>query len=135
LIIPQNPVLITANLTVSIRGCQVDEEPTSGNELCQDCGQISYNFDPTMPGGCTPCPDGATCEGRYVVPRRGRWHKSPCHIEIKECLSEDACRYRDRRGELQNFTQGYTDCNFNESALEEYGDLECNKVSSFIHEL
>eukprot|EP00210_Caulerpa_lentillifera_P000356 g349.t1 len=127
LIIPQNPVLITANLTVIVRGCQVDEEPTTGNELCQDCGQIAYNFNPLLPGGCTPCPAGATCEGRYIVPRRGKWHKSPCHIQIKNCLSEDACRYTDRRETLQQFTTSFTDCSMNDSVLEEYSEIQCNK--------
>eukprot|EP00210_Caulerpa_lentillifera_P003958 g3777.t1 len=121
------PSLRTFNVTVIVRECLVDEEPTSDRLTCQECDAVSYNFNTSQVGGCTQCPRNANCAGRYIVPNEGHWHKSPCHNTVQECLVEKACSYEERNDVLINFTNSSTHCNFNESKLEAYKDDLCNE--------
>jgi len=115
-IIPQISTIAESIVNVSVRNCYVGEEPTIENDLCQACDDFSYNFNVSKPGGCTPCPEGAMCKGRYIAPQDGYWHKGPCHNEITECITETACKYKTRHEHLSNFT---------ENGLS--GNLECLK--------
>lgn len=115
-------------LKIHVRNCQIGEEPTLDYELCQDCGNFSYNFNVSHPRGCTQCPEGSTCEGRYIVPMDGYWHKGPCHDIVKECIAEDACKSATRHEDILDFTRDLVDCNMTNSALEEYNNLQCNEV-------
>lgn len=124
---PNTVTLPSAEIVVQIRGCQVGEEPTVGGELCQKCDAVSFNFNPEQPGGCTPCPSDATCESRFIVPKDGYWHKSPCHVNVKECLTDEACSYGDRQNQLREFTDNLHDCGFNQSMLMEYSQVSCRE--------
>jgi len=122
-----NPSLETLVVVVMVRGCEVGEEPTRDGLTCQDCDAFSYNFDASQVGGCKECPNEATCEGRYIVPKNGHWHKSPCHDTVQECLAKEACTYQNREEALMNFTENSTDCNINRTTVDSYNDALCNE--------
>eukprot|EP00210_Caulerpa_lentillifera_P003966 g3785.t1 len=122
-----NSNIETLKADVIVRKCQVGEEPTSDGLTCQACDIFSYNFNVSKSNGCEGCPTHATCRGRFIVPKEGYWHKSPCHDTIKECLVEEACSYDNRSDALMKFTNNYTDCNTNETELEPYNEALCNK--------
>eukprot|EP00210_Caulerpa_lentillifera_P000359 g352.t1 len=126
-IIPDIVTINVAELTVIVRACFIGEEPTTDDVLCQPCDSYSYNFNPTKVGGCSPCPIEATCENRFIVPKEGYWHKSPCQINVKECLTEEACSYKERQKNLTDFSTDYFDCKFNQSMLELYGKELCRE--------
>lgn len=127
-IFPNTITLHEAEIVVEVRECRVGEEPTTNGELCQECDAVSYNFNPNEDGGCTPCPNDATCEGRYIIPKDGYWHKTPCHRSVKECLVEEACSYGTRQEKIINHPiSSFMDCGFNESMLVEYRDILCRK--------
>eukprot|EP00210_Caulerpa_lentillifera_P003959 g3778.t1 len=122
-----NLSLETFNVIVRVRECHIDEEPTEEGLICQVCDELSYNFDPSKPNGCEECPTDATCREKYIVPNEHHWHKSPCHDTIQECLIEKACSYENRNNALTNFTNNFTNCDFNETELETYNDELCNE--------
>lgn len=126
-IVPNTIMLKSVEIIVQVRECRIGEEPTVNGELCQECDAISYNFNPTKHGGCSPCPNDATCEGRFIVPNDGYWHKSPCHVNVKQCLSEEACAYRERQAQLNKHSVGLKDCDFNESMLMDYSEVLCRE--------
>jgi len=128
-----NKALETFNVTVMVRECIVGEEPTRDRLTCQECDAFSYNVNASEPGGCKECPNEATCSGRYIVPKNGHWHKSPCHDTIQSCLVEEACKYKDRLEVLTNSTKDSTDCKINETTLDSYGDELCNEVRCSFH--
>lgn len=128
-IIPQTMFSIQeATLMIQIRACRIDEEPTRGMLLCRACGNNSYNFEPTKHDGCAACPDKASCQGRYIVPEDGYWHKGPCHDNVAQCIRKDACTYADREGKLLDFSVDFTDCEFSRETLSLYGDELCSPV-------
>lgn len=122
-------VLEPTTLTISINDCGINEELTRDERSCQECCNGSYNFELSKIEGCTPCPKHATCDGIFVVSESGYWHKSPCHDKVTKCIVEKACNYPNRTEAIANFTQHYTDCDFNDTNLEEYGKIQCRKVS------
>eukprot|EP00210_Caulerpa_lentillifera_P003970 g3789.t1 len=122
-----NVALETLSMFVIVRECQIGEEPTSDRLTCQDCDAISYNFNPSEIGGCTQCPNGGNCSGQYIVPKKGYWHKSPCHNTVKECLVEKACSYENRNEALTMLTESFINCSSNEMQLEAYNDALCNE--------
>eukprot|EP00210_Caulerpa_lentillifera_P000407 g397.t1 len=123
----QNETLESLIVIVVVRECTVGEEPTNDRLTCQKCDPFSYNFDPSIPGGCTTCPKSADCSGNYIVPKDGYWHMSPCHDSTKECLTEEACKYDNRVETLTNFTKNFTECNMNETVLESYSMALCKE--------
>eukprot|EP00210_Caulerpa_lentillifera_P000404 g394.t1 len=123
----ENEELEPVIVIIVVRECQVGEEPTNNKLACQKCDVLSYNFDPTIAGGCTTCPEHANCAGRYIVPKEGYWHRSPCHDTVKKCLIEEACKYNERQETLTDFTQNFTDCNINEAMLESYSKALCKE--------
>eukprot|EP00210_Caulerpa_lentillifera_P006657 g6360.t1 len=125
-ITPNTVALPVLNLLIRIRQCQVGEESTRGGELCQECDVVSYNFDPKH-GNCTTCPNDANCEGRYIIPNEGFWHKSPCHVKVMRCLNDEACQYRGRQQKLANFTQDFVDCSMNTTTQNTYGVVLCHE--------
>lgn len=127
-----NCTLIGISLSIHVLGCHIGQELTQGKDLCQDCDASSYNFDVNKPRGCTPCPVGSTCKGPYIVPQDGYWHKGPCHNEVKECITEEACKYETRYKDLVIFTNNSIDCNMNSTALDLYNSKQCNKVCAFM---
>lgn len=128
-------ILEEGSLILYLRECKVGEEPTAGQERCQSCANVSYNFNPTKPRGCTACPKDATCEGRYIVPEPGYWHKSPCHKNVQSCLNDKACHESDRQNKLADFTKSFADCNITNGSRKAYEQALCQEVpcSSYIH--
>eukprot|EP00210_Caulerpa_lentillifera_P003973 g3792.t1 len=124
---PHTTSLPIAEIVVQVRGCQVGEEPTENGVLCQKCDAVTYNFNPAQPGGCTPCPSDATCNTRFIVPKDGYWHKSPCHKNVKECLTDEACSYSERQEKLKDYSKNLLDCQFNESMLLNYSEVLCRE--------
>eukprot|EP00210_Caulerpa_lentillifera_P003954 g3773.t1 len=122
-----NVALQVVNLTVNVRECRLGEEPTLERLACQQCDAISYNFNTSKIGGCTQCPSNGNCTGRFIAPKKGYWHKSPCHKNVQECLVEHACSFENRTNALMNFTTNVTDCNTTKSDLEAYNDALCNE--------
>lgn len=74
---PRLEGLEPVEIVLHVRQCQIGEVSTLGGEFCQDCDSISYNFNLTKTGTCSLCPERGTCEGRYIVPRDGAWHRGP----------------------------------------------------------
>eukprot|EP00210_Caulerpa_lentillifera_P008825 g8421.t1 len=126
-IIPSITGIELVNLRVHVRGCLINEEPTSSTQLCEECNALSYNFNTSKVDGCSTCPDTANCEGRYIVPKNGYWHQSPCQTKLKECLIEEACSYSNREQTLTNTTSDSTNCNFNKTTLDSYSKSQCAK--------
>jgi len=128
-VIPRNDdVLEAAKLTLVVRNCHINEQPTRDGTLCERCGEASYNFS-SSGGKCASCPEGANCSGTYIVPSKGYWHNSPCHDKVKKCIIEEACNFPNRTENLAHWTQNFTDCNFNNETLHEYEEAQCNEVS------
>lgn len=123
-----NPAFESIVVKVIVRECQVGEEPTRDRLTCQECDSVNYNFNPQIPSGCTLCPIGGNCTGRFIAPKKGHWHKSPCHDTVQKCLIEEACTYQNRHEVLINFTSDYTDCNINETTIDSYNNALCNEV-------
>eukprot|EP00210_Caulerpa_lentillifera_P000358 g351.t1 len=126
-VLPNAMSVNEVNITVIVRSCLIGEEPTSDDVLCQSCDAASYNFDPTEAHGCSPCPIEATCEERFIVPKDGYWHKTPCQINVEKCLTEEACSYSHRRDNLMYFSTEFFDCKFNQSILIYYGEVLCRE--------
>lgn len=78
-------------LHVTCRDCVIGEVSTLDGRLCLKCEATHYNFKPTG-GRCLVCPEDAHCDQWGIKPKRDHWIPSPCFPEVKECLSEDACR-------------------------------------------
>lgn len=91
---------------------------------CHECGSGQLSVD----GKCFECPAGATCNGQYVVPKDGRWHKTPCQIRTQRCLAEDACQFASRSEDIVDFTTGMTTCNMTEPQLKDYENTICDAV-------
>lgn len=127
-ITPRVASIKSATLTVHVRDCLIGEEPVSRPVLCQACGSNAYNFNTTKTNGCLPCPGEAICQGRYIVPEDGYWHKGPCHANIKQCIAEEACTYNNREARLYDFGVNLADCYINDKTLELYGERLCNKA-------
>lgn len=121
-------VLEPTTLTISISACGINEELTGDQSSCQECRNGSYNFNSSKVNGCTLCPKHATCDGLFVVIEDGYWQRSPCHDKLKKCIVEKACKYPNRTQYIDQFSQDDTDCDFNETKLEEYEEIQCNKV-------
>jgi len=115
-------------IVLHVRQCQVDEVSTLGGEFCQDCDSLSYNFDLTKTGTCTVCPGRGTCEGRYIVPKDGTWHRGPCDAQVAECLLEEACSYKERKETLRNLTRNMRSCEMEPLFTESYTNALCNEV-------
>eukprot|EP00210_Caulerpa_lentillifera_P006707 g6409.t1 len=127
-ITPQNIASIEeTTLMIQVRDCVVGETPIQDRVLCQECGENSYNFDPNNENGCTSCPETASCEGHYIVPKDGYWHKGPCNSQVKRCVLEDACTYDKRKQNLTDFSRNFIDCSFNNAILIAYGQMQCSK--------
>jgi len=126
-----NAAIEETTLKIQVRECVVGEEPTQKRRLCQECGVSAYNFDPETPNGCKPCPERATCEGRYVVPNDGYWHKGPCHVNITQCIKGEACTCEEREKGLLEFGLEFDNCTMSTETLLIYGQKLCSKVSSF----
>eukprot|EP00210_Caulerpa_lentillifera_P003968 g3787.t1 len=122
-----NSNIQTLEAMVIVRECQVGEEPTNDGLTCQACDAFSYNFNPLEIGGCKECPSAATCKGRFIIPKKGYWHKSPCHNSLQKCLVEEACSYDNRNDTIMKFTNNYTSCSTNETDLEAYNQALCNE--------
>eukprot|EP00210_Caulerpa_lentillifera_P003957 g3776.t1 len=117
----------TLNVSVIVRECQIGEEPTEDRLTCQSCDEFSYNFNTSEMERCEECPSDATCRGKYIIPKDGHWHKSPCHDTIQECFVEDACSLDMRYEALMNFTKNLNTCDLNKTELEAYNNELCNK--------
>eukprot|EP00210_Caulerpa_lentillifera_P003962 g3781.t1 len=119
--------LATVNLTVIVRECTVGEELLSNELVCQKCDAVSYNLNASGLGGCTQCPYGGDCRGKYIIPKKGYWHKSPCHNIVQKCLVEEACSYEKRQEKLMNFANDYENCTANTTGLVAYNDVLCHE--------
>lgn len=116
-------------IQVQIRNCSIGEHQTSNCILCQTCDSLSYNFEPSNQDGCFPCPRHGDCSGRFIIPKSGYWHSSPCSHHLKKCLNEEACRFDTRTEGLRNTTRNLESCNLTQTDAENYGDQQCRTVS------
>jgi len=131
-ITPHASSLDESILKIHVRNCYIGEQPTRDGKLCETCDAFSYNFNVDEPGGCTHCPEGSTCEGHYINPKDGYWHKGPCYDKVKECITEEACKYETRHHDLVKFTKNLNNCTMNTTSLETYNDVQCNEVGIFV---
>lgn len=118
------------NIIFMVRDCLVGEELTNSGKQCQSCDSVSYNFDP-KDAACQSCPEEGNCSGRYIVPIRNHWNKSPCHKKVQKCVTEEACNKKNRTENLLNYTANLPDCNMNETILHKYTELMCEEVLSY----
>eukprot|EP00210_Caulerpa_lentillifera_P004019 g3834.t1 len=123
----KDDILEATNLTIIVRQCHINEEPTSGKEFCKTCGAASYNFDTTKFNGCTQCPKEASCNGSFIVPIEGYWHKGPCHDRVKNCIVDKACKKSDRASVITDITRGLDDCHLSNETLDKYDEAQCHK--------
>eukprot|EP00210_Caulerpa_lentillifera_P004033 g3848.t1 len=127
-LVPKDDDMLGAvNLTVVVRDCLINEEPTTDRLLCQGCSAFQYNFNTSKARGCQKCPADAVCKGRFIVPTSGYWHKSPCHDKLKKCIVDKACKKQSRIKDLEELTQNKTNCTMDEATLEEYDKAQCHK--------
>eukprot|EP00210_Caulerpa_lentillifera_P003941 g3761.t1 len=117
----------TINVTVIVRECRMGEAFFSDLRACQECDALSYNFNVSGGGGCTQCPNGGDCTRQYIIPKKGYWHKSPCHSTVQECLVKEACSYDNRHETLVFITSNIIDCTINNCTLKAYNDELCNE--------
>jgi len=127
---PSEASLAPITLIVRILECEVGDELTDGGEICRKCGNAAYNFYP-ISGNCTACPPDATCEGRYITPKEGYWHESPCHAEVLRCLNDEACQYEDRQQKITNFIETFPGCKTNDTFDMSYDEVLCRPVFSY----
>jgi len=125
-------ILEATNLTILIRKCTLNEVSALDGKICLQCGEASYNFDLARKQVCVPCPENANCSTRYIKPKDGYWHKSPCHAKVKKCIVDKACQGQDRLEELDNFTRGFDNCNMSDGALSNYNKAQCHEVNMHI---
>jgi len=129
-IYPKNDYILKATtLTIMVRNCNINEESTWNMRLCEKCDVASYNFNLSSSAKCRLCPENANCTKRYIKPKHGYWHKSPCHANVKRCIVEEACKVQDRLGKLDNLTRNLDDCNLNDTMLSNYSKVQCREVS------
>eukprot|EP00210_Caulerpa_lentillifera_P006659 g6362.t1 len=123
---PNTAEIATEIISIQLFKCKINEESTSDQDLCQDCDALSYKFNPVN-GSCTPCPRGASCAKRYIVPKKGYWHKSPCHHRVMKCLKNNACQDQERQKKLEAFTEESSDCEMSDTTRESYSNILCSK--------
>eukprot|EP00210_Caulerpa_lentillifera_P000455 g438.t1 len=133
LLIPQSLsntgiIIDEAKLIISVRDCDLGEIFIEDEQICKECDAVSYSFDPQNDKTCKPCPKKASCEGQYIVPDKGKWHKTPCHNNIKDCVHQTACIYDDRDEKLRDFASDINGCHLNKSMIEKYGEALCSKA-------
>eukprot|EP00210_Caulerpa_lentillifera_P003953 g3772.t1 len=122
-----NPTFKSIYMIVIVRECRIGEEPTVDKLTCQDCDKLSYNFNPKKARGCKQCPNGGDCTGMFIVPKKGYWHKSPCHAQLQQCILEEACSCDNRYKTLMNITKNFTNCNFNKAQVDVYNNKLCHE--------
>eukprot|EP00210_Caulerpa_lentillifera_P004023 g3838.t1 len=123
----EDDILEKVNITISVRECVINEEPTSDKKFCEKCGIASYNFNITKVNGCTQCPKGASCNGSFIVPMEGYWHKGPCHDRVKNCIADKACKDANRAKAIANVTRSLDDCRISNETLDKYDEAQCHK--------
>eukprot|EP00210_Caulerpa_lentillifera_P004022 g3837.t1 len=123
----EDDILEMTTLTVNVRECWINEEPALKGKLCETCGDASYNFNISKVNGCTQCPKGASCNGSFIVPLEGYWHKGPCHDKVKICLADKACKKANRTTGIVDVTQGLDDCHPRDEILNKYNEVQCHK--------
>lgn len=129
-IYPTNDYLLKAtNLTISVRNCTINEESRWEMTLCAKCDATSFNFNLSSSAICRPCSENANCTTRYIKPKDGYWHKSPCHERVKRCIVEKACEVQDRIEKLNNLTRLLNGCNMTKATLANYSNAQCHEVS------
>lgn len=117
------------NISVEVRSCFVGESLALDSSVCVQCNAATYNFHPETANGCLPCPENGNYISSVIVPEKGHWHSFPCSEHIQRCLTDAACDFSDREEKLSDF-EDVTSCDFRESAIAEYGDLLCKRVST-----
>eukprot|EP00210_Caulerpa_lentillifera_P003972 g3791.t1 len=109
--------------------CGINEVLSRDRSLCRKCSDGAYNFIDSNNTRCTLCPRNANCNGRFIVPHEGYWHKSPCHDKLKKCIFEKACKFKNRTKSLIKFVEGINECiNTNTTTvLDKYKTKQCDK--------
>eukprot|EP00210_Caulerpa_lentillifera_P004011 g3826.t1 len=123
----EEDILQSVALIVHSDECGINEDLTKDKRSCHKCREGLYNFQPKEVEGCKTCPEGAECNGTYVVPNDGYWHKSPCHSKMKRCIVEDACKTTNRDERIANFSKDSIDCDLDQTRMEEYNDILCQE--------
>ena len=117
------------NITVELRGCSMGEVPSGNGTFCEPCTSSTYSFFPEEDDHCHPCPENGQCETAVILPNSGYWHKTPCSQRIQRCLTPDACESDRRDQGLEEMTADVDSCDFEESFIQNYTDVQCREVS------
>eukprot|EP00210_Caulerpa_lentillifera_P003992 g3808.t1 len=123
----EEDILQSATLIVQSDECGINEDLTKDKKSCHTCREGLYNFQPKEIEGCKTCPEGAQCNGTYIVPNDGYWHKSPCHSKVKQCIVKDACRRANRIQHITSFSENSIGCDLNQTRMEEYNEILCQE--------
>ena len=116
-------------IEVEVQRCKIGEESSEDKTSCEPCSAATYNFDlDDEDSECLPCPDNGNCTTRVVLPNRGYWHLTPCSTHIQKCLSTDACSNVSRQHALEELTNDVESCNFNETFVKSYTEIQCSEV-------
>ena len=115
-------------ITVMVRNCSIGETVAPATEVCQECSNTTYNFDPSA-RACWPCPENGNCETRVITPDDGYWQKTPCSKHIHRCLPTSSCKREGRTERLTDLVRDVTNCSFNQSMIESYTQAQCAEAS------
>ena len=116
------------NITVEVTGCSMGEVPSGNGTFCEPCTSSTYSFHPDEDADCHPCPENGKCETAVILPNSGYWHKTPCSQRIQRCLTPDACESDRRDQVLKEMTADVASCDFEESYIQNYTDVQCREV-------
>ena len=115
-------------ITVIVRNCSIGETVAPATEVCQECSNTTYNFDPSA-RACWPCPENGNCETRVITPDDGYWQKTPCSKHIHRCLPTLSCKREERSKKLTDLVRDVKNCSFNQSMIESYTQAQCAEAS------
>ena len=119
----------SVELVIQISSCTLNQVISENGDICQDCGDSSYNLQPEeRHPGCVPCPENARCDGKAIRPTNGYWHQTPCSVRIQRCLTRDACTEPGRDASLYRMGESLENCSFDEEYIKSYMQIQCGKV-------
>lgn len=88
-----------ASVEVHIRNCLPGEVLDDGGEICIQCGENLYSFDPFQ--ACAACPPNTKCKLSTVIPEDSFWHSTSKSVQVHRCIIGESCEYEGREIDLE----------------------------------
>ena len=115
---------------VEVQQCMIGEEPSEDRTSCEPCSAATYSFVLEEDSECLPCPENGNCTTQVILPRKGYWHKTPCSTHLQECLSSEACSFKEREIQLAAATENVSSCEFSDADIRSYTEVQCREVNN-----